>query len=145
MKQVNTLMGALLGGAMVMGSLALPTAAVAGDPLVAPKVVFQVSDGDLAKWNLALNNARNVQKDRKGAIIEIVAYGPGIGMLKADSEVADRVGEAVDSGVKVVACGNTMKSQNLTKDDMNSKIGYVQAGVVELMDRQMEGYSYIRP
>ena len=145
MKLVNKLLGALLGGAMVMGSLALPTAAVAGDALVTPKVVFQVSDGDLAKWNLALNNAKNVQKDRKGAIIEIVVYGPGIGMLKADSEVAERVGEAVDSGVKVVACGNTMKSQNLTKDDMNSKIGYVQAGVVELMDRQMEGYSYIRP
>jgi hypothetical protein len=145
MKQVNILTGALLGSAMVLGSLALPLAAHAGDAVVTPKVVFQVSDGDLAKWNLALNNAKNVQKDRKGAIIEIVAYGPGIGMLKADSEVANRVGEAVDSGVKVVACGNTMKSQNLTKDDMNSKIGYVQAGVVELMDRQMEGYSYIRP
>jgi intracellular sulfur oxidation DsrE/DsrF family protein len=43
--------------------------------------------------NLALNNAKNVQKDLKGAKIEIVAYGPGIGMLKADSEVANRVSE----------------------------------------------------
>ena len=145
MKSVNTMLGALLGGALMMGSLALPSTAAAMDPLVTPKVVIQVSEGDPATWNLALNNAKNVQKDVKGAKIEIVAYGPGIGMLKAESEVANRVSEAVDSGVKVVACGNTMKGQKLTKEDMNSKIGYVQAGVVELMDRQMEGYAYIRP
>ena len=145
MKSMNKMLGALLGGAMVMGALALPTTAVAMDPLAAPKVVIQVSEGDPAKWNLALNNAKNVQKDLKGAKIEIVAYGPGIGMLKADSEVANRVSEAVDSGMKVVACGNTMKGQKLTKEDMNAKVGYVQAGVVELMERQMEGYTYIRP
>lgn len=145
MKRMNTMLGTLLGGALMTGALALPTTAAAMDPLVTPKVVFQVSDNDPAKWNLALNNAKNVQKDLKGAQIEIVAYGPGIGMLKADSEVANRVSEAADSGVKVVACGNTMKGQKLTKEDMNPKIGYVQAGVVELMDRQMQGYTYVRP
>ena len=145
MKSMNKMLGALLGGTLMMGALALPTTAAAMNPLVTPKVVFQVSDSDPAKWNLALNNAKNVQKDLKGAKIEIVAYGPGIGMLKADSEVANRISEAVDSGMTVVACGNTMKGQKLTKEDMNPKIGYVQAGVVELMDRQMEGYTYIRP
>lgn len=141
----HTLASAVLSGSLMLGALALPTAAHAMDPLVTPKVVFQVSDNDPAKWNLALNNAKNVQKDLKGAQIEIVAYGPGIGMLKGDSEVANRVGEAVDSGVKVVACGNTMRGQKLTKADMNPKIGYVQAGVVELMERQMQGYAYVRP
>jgi intracellular sulfur oxidation DsrE/DsrF family protein len=145
MKSMNKMLGALLGGTLMMGALALPTTAVARDPLVTPKLVIQVSDSDPAKWNLALNNAKNVQKDLKGAKIEIVAYGPGIGMLKADSEVANRVSEAVDSGMKVVACGNTMKGQKLTKEDMNPKIGYVDAGVVEFMDRQAEGYTYIRP
>lgn len=145
MKSMSKMLGALLGGTLMMGALALPATAVARDPLVTPKLVIQVSESDPAKWNLALNNAKNVQKDIKGAVIEIVAYGPGIGMLKADSEVANRVSEAVDSGMKVVACGNTMKGQKLTKEDMNPKIGYVQAGVVEIMDRQMEGYSYVRP
>jgi hypothetical protein len=145
MKRMNKMLGTLLGGALMTGALALPTTAAARDPLVTPKVVFQVSEGDPAKWNLALNNAKNVQKDLKGAKIEIVAYGPGIGMLKADSVVANRINDAVDSGVKVMACGNTMKAQKLTKEDMNSKIAYVPAGVVELMDRQMEGYTYIRP
>ena len=75
---------------------------------------MQVSDGEPAKWNLALNNARNLQSDLGAANveIEIVAYGPGIGMLKRDSTVATRVDEALTSGVKIVACENTMRAQS---------------------------------
>lgn len=116
---------------------------------VAPKakVVFQVSDGDAAKWNLTLNNAANVQQElgANKVDIEIVAYGPGIGMLKAESVAGTRVSEATQNGVKIVACENTMKGQKLTKADMNPAIGYVPAGVVELMKRQGEGWAYIRP
>jgi hypothetical protein len=103
-----------------------------------PKVVFQVSDGDSAKWGLALNNANNVQQELGAdkVEIEIVAYGPGIGMLKADATIANRVTDAVQSGVRIVACENTMKGQKLSKADMNAAVGYVPAGVVEIMKRQ---------
>jgi intracellular sulfur oxidation DsrE/DsrF family protein len=111
------------------------------------KAVFQVSDNDPAKWNLALNNVRNVQDDlgAEATELEIVVYGPGIGMLKSDSPVAARVAQALQAGVKVVACENTMKAQKLTYADMLPSIGYVMAGVVELMKKQREGYAYIRP
>ncbi len=111
------------------------------------KVVIQVSDGDQAKWNLALNNARNIQADlgATNVDIEIVAYGPGIGMLKLDSPVANRVDEANAAGVKVMACENTMKGQKLTRSDMLGSVGYVSAGVVEIMQRQQQGWAYIRP
>jgi intracellular sulfur oxidation DsrE/DsrF family protein len=111
------------------------------------KLVLQVSDGDAAKWNLALNNAKNVQVDLGAANvdIEIVVYGPGIGMLKADSVVGNRVGEALAAGVKVVACENTMHGQKLTKPDMLGGIGYASSGVVEIMQRQQQGWAYIRP
>lgn len=111
------------------------------------KVVFQVSDADPGKWNLALNNARNVQKDlgKDKVAIEIVAYGPGIGMLKMDSVAGNRVTQALSDGVSVVACENTMNAQKLARADMLKDIGYVPAGVTTLMQRQKEGYSYIRP
>jgi intracellular sulfur oxidation DsrE/DsrF family protein len=114
---------------------------------VRSKVVLQMSDGDAAKWNLALNNAKNLQTDLGAANvdIEIVAYGPGIGMLKADSVVGNRVDEALKSGVKVLACENTMRGQKLTKPDMLGGIGYVSAGVVEIMEKQQQGWAYIRP
>jgi hypothetical protein len=111
------------------------------------RVVMQVSDGETAKWNLALNNARNLQTDLGAANveIEIVAYGPGIGMLRRDSPVVSRVDEALTSGVKIVACENTMLNQKLTPADMLPSIGYVGAGVVEIMQRQQQGWSYLRP
>jgi len=111
------------------------------------KVIFQVSMGDAQSWNLTLNNAKNVQQElgAQNVDIEIVAFGPGIGMLKFDSVVANRIDEAVANGVKVVACENTMKAQKLTRDDMLPSAGFVLAGVVELMKKQKEGYAYIRP
>lgn len=137
-----------LGAAILAGGLAAcgttgPTAAQAGPK----KVVFQVSDENVRTWNLALNNVRNVQNDlgKENVVAEIVVYGPGIGMLKADSKVEPRVTAALTDGVKVVACENTMKAQKLTRADMMPGIAYVPAGVIELMDRQRDGYSYIRP
>ena len=111
------------------------------------RVVIQVSDADAGKWNLALNNARNLQTalGAKNVDVEIVAYGPGIGMLKADSVVGNRIGEALGAGVKIVACENTMSGQKLAKGDMLSGIGYVEAGVVEIMRRQQERWAYLRP
>jgi len=111
------------------------------------RVVFQVSDNDAAKWNLALNNARNVQQDlgRGNVEIEIVAYGPGLGMLKMESKVADRLAAALDSNVSLVACENTMTNTKVNKSEMYGGISYVQAGVTHIMKRQREGWAYIRP
>ncbi len=140
----NKIHGALLGGAMVLGALMLPAVSYAADKA---KLVIQVSQNDPATWNLALNNAKNVQKDlgKDNVELEIVAYGPGINMLKAESEVADRINEAADSGVQVMACQNTMRRQKLSKEDMSAKVGYVPSGVVEIMRRQQQGYAYLRP
>jgi intracellular sulfur oxidation DsrE/DsrF family protein len=127
-------------------ALALPVAH-AQQASARPRVVMQVSDSDPAKWNLALNNAKNIQADLGAANvdIELVAYGPGIGMLKADSVVGNRVDEALAAGVKVVACENTMRAQKLGRDDMLRKIDYVSAGVVEIMQKQQQGWAYVRP
>lgn len=111
------------------------------------KVVFQVSDNDPAKWNLALNNARNVQADlgKDKVQIEIVAYGPGLNMLKAESKVAARLAEALDNEVALLACENTMTNTKVTKADMYGGISFVMAGVTHIMKRQREGWAYIRP
>lgn len=128
--------------------LITPLAAHAADgPAGKHRVVFQISDNDPQKWNLALNNAKNVA-DGLGAdqtAMEIVVYGPGISMLKAESPVAQRIAKALKDGIAVVACENTMKAQKLGHGDMLPDIGYVPAGVVELMTKQSEGWAYIRP
>jgi uncharacterized protein len=141
--------------AMASGLAAAPLSTFAAQTKKAPaaakaakqKVILQVSDADPKKWALALNNAANVQEDlgKENVDVEIVAYGPGLGMLKLESEVGDRVKGAMQDGVKVVACQNTMRKQKITEADMLPDIGYAKAGVVELMTKQKEGYAYIRP
>jgi intracellular sulfur oxidation DsrE/DsrF family protein len=106
-----------------------------------------VSDNDPAKWNLALNNAKNVQKDlgTDKSQVEIVAYGPGLNMLKAESEVANRIQDAMKDGVKVVACGNTMRGMKVNKEDLVPGVEVVKAGVLEIGEKQRAGWTYIRP
>lgn len=139
---MKPLFAALLAAALTGGGLSVMPAQAADH-----KVLIQVSDNDESKWNLALNNARNLQAafGKEQVDIEIIAYGPGIGMLKAESTVGNRVADAGNSGVKVIACENTMKAQKLRRDDMLDGIGYVSAGVAELLLRQKEGWAYIRP
>lgn len=136
--------------ALLATALAAPLSAALAQSFDASrphKVVFQVSENDPKTWNLALNNAKNVQQalGADQTAVEIVVYGPGIGMLKMDSPVAERIAEATGKGVAVVACENTMKAQKLSRADMLQTVGYVPAGVVELMTRQKEGFAYVRP
>jgi intracellular sulfur oxidation DsrE/DsrF family protein len=127
-------------------AMSMPFGALA-QQAVNQKVVFQVSDADPAKWSLALNNARNVQTElgKENVLIEIVAYGPGLGMLKRESKVEGRLAQALDDNVRLIACDNTMTNTHATKVDMYSGISYTPAGVTHLMRRQREGWAYIRP
>jgi uncharacterized protein len=135
-----------------LGTFPLTPAAAAGHPVAAhatavTRIVVQVSDADPHKWNLALNNAGNIQQalGARHTVIEVVAYGPGIGMLKKDSPVASRVTDASLAGIQFKACQNTMRAMHLTKADMVEEAGYVPSGVVEIVRRQQQGYAYIRP
>ena len=139
-----TLTGLLLAPLLGRMGAARAQPAAHGKP---HRVVIQVSDADPAKWALALNNASNIQQDLGAdqVAIEIVAYGPGIGLLKLESVLEARISEAIAAGGSVQACENTMRNQKLVQGDMLPGIGYVPSGVVQLMKRQKEGWAYIRP
>jgi intracellular sulfur oxidation DsrE/DsrF family protein len=146
----RTLPAALLAAALGL----LPAAAGAQSPAKAATLgsarhhlVIQVSDNDPAKWNLALNNARNVQEDlgMDNVEIEVVAYGPGLPMVKMDSPVAQRIASATAQGVTVIACENTMKNTKVERSQILPGVKFYGAGVVHLMQRQKEGWAYVRP
>jgi intracellular sulfur oxidation DsrE/DsrF family protein len=135
-----------LGLCLVMASASWLTGC-ANTPLPKEHVAFSVSDKEAGKWNLALNNASNAQKSlgKDKVDIEIVVFGPGINMLKADSTASNRIDQAIKNGVKIVACENSMTNFKLAKADMNPNISYVPGGVVELMRLQKAGWAYVRP
>jgi hypothetical protein len=108
-------------------------------------VVIQVSDGDPKTWNQALNVIRNIQAERSDAKVELVVFGNGIDMLKFDSPIAGRIDEALAAGTDVRMCQNTMRGRKVTEKDMHPKIGYVKAGVIEIIEKQKQGWIVVRP
>jgi len=126
---------------------ALPAIAQQKKPAAKQRVVIQVSDNDPAKWNLALNNAGNIQAElgKDHVAVEIVSFGPGLEMMKAESKGSDRLAAALDSSVGLLACENTMQNTKVNKDDIYGGVKFVPAGVTHIMKRQREGWAYIRP
>jgi uncharacterized protein len=119
------------------------------------KVAIHVDDNDPKVMNLALNNARNVleyyRKKGEKVVIEIVTYGPGLHMLRADtSPVKQRIAEMslAASELSFSACANTragMSKQEGKEVPLLSEARVVPSGVVRLIDLQEKGYAYIRP
>lgn len=111
------------------------------------RVVIQVSDDSPKTWNQAFNVVENLQQayGKQNADIKLVAFGLGIGILKLESVAGSRVEDALKNGAQILACENTMRRQKLTRDDMLPNLGYVPAGVVEIIALQKQGWSVIRP
>ena len=139
-------------------AIALVTAGGASAESVKPHlIVIQVDQNSPDVMNLALNNARNVldyYRDKHEDVdVEVVAYGPGLHMLRDDtSPVEDRIKEFAEvsfpSNIIFSACNNT-------KQGMEKREGHpitiipqariVPAGVVRIMELEEQGYSYVRP
>ncbi len=119
------------------------------------RVVIHVDDNDPKRMNMALNNAANVDAYYKAkaeqVTIEVVAYGPGLMMLHAaKSPVKKRItsfGQNFEN-ISFKACGNThrkMSKKAGKKVVLLPEAKIVSSGVVHMIQRQEEGWSYIRP
>jgi uncharacterized protein len=121
------------------------------------RLAIQVNQNDPQVMNLALNNVSNVieyyRAKKEDVDIDIVAYGPGLHMLRADtSPVQDRLKRlkemAFPGNVQFSACNNT--KQNMEKAEGRAitivpDATIVPSGVVQLMELQEKGWSYVRP
>ena len=137
---------ALLASAPAAAQTAGAGAKAGGKQASQNRMVFQINEDDSRKWHTVLANLNNVQEELGGkGEISVVVIGPGLGMLKLDALTANGVLDAMAAGVRFVACGNSMQSMKLTKDDMIDGIAYAKAGYVEIMRLQKLGHAYIRP
>jgi intracellular sulfur oxidation DsrE/DsrF family protein len=145
-----------LGGGAVLFALAALVAAAefpAEDPkpFAEARVVLQLSDADEQKQNAVLDVANNLIKHYGGPEmidVEIIAFGPGIELLFAGNPRGERINSLVVSGVRFVACMNTV-------DTIERKTGKrpiltehaipVQTGVAHVVERVRAGYVLVRP
>ena len=142
--------------AIALMSLAFASAGNAAD--VKPHhIAIQVDQNDPQVMNLLLNNANAVLDYYRGkgedVDIDIVAYGPGLHMLRADtSPVQDRIKRLKDlvfpGKIQFSACNNTKQGMEKAEGHAIAILpdaSIVPSGVVHLMELQEQGWSYVRP
>jgi intracellular sulfur oxidation DsrE/DsrF family protein len=152
------------GAALVVAAALLVSAAVfvAGDAAArAPAakkqhhLILQVNTNDPAAMNLALNNATNVVQYygelSEKVKVEVVAFGPGLHMLREDtSPVKARIETMALSAPEVSfkACGNTRDSMHKAESKdiaLIPQAQLVKSGVVRIMELEERGWTYVKP
>lgn len=119
------------------------------------RLAVQVDVNDPVVMNLALNNVNNLAQYYAAlgekVNIEVIAFGPGLHMLRDDtSPVKARIKSMIETTPYLAfsACGNTRENmaKNEAKDiPLLSEAKLVKSGVVRLMELQERGWSYLRP
>jgi uncharacterized protein len=141
-------------------SIAIASGAVAADTKTHHKphrIAIQIDQNDPQVMNLALNNATNIfeyyRAKNEDVDIDIVTFGPGLHMLRADdSPVQDRLKRLKDMAfpgkIQLSACNNTKQGMEKAEGHPISLVPeatLVPSGVVHLMELQEHGWSYVRP
>jgi hypothetical protein len=114
------------------------------------RLILQVNTNDAAAMNLTLNNATN-EKIGEPVKIEVVTFGPGLNMLRDDtSPVKARIETMALSTPEVSfkACGITRENMRKAEDKdipIIPQAEIVPSGVVRVMQREEEGWSYVKP
>jgi uncharacterized protein len=143
------------GLAALLVAIAVPAARAQQAPLqdkpfAEHKIVLQLSDNDPRKQGLVISVANNLLKfyDPDKVAVEIVAFGPGIELLRPDNPNRKLVESLVAQGARVDICLNTVDT---IERDTGKRPDYipaatpVQVGVAQILLLTENGYSLVRP
>ena len=141
--------------AVLLMATAAPTARAQQAPLqdkpfAEHKIVLQLSDNDPKKQGLVISVANNLMKfyDPDKVAVEIVAFGPGIELLRPDNSNRKLVESLVAQGARVDVCLNTVDT---LERDTGKRPEYiaaatpVQVGVAQILFLTENGYTLVKP
>ena len=119
-------------------------------PFAEHKVVLQLSDDDPRKQRLVLSVASNLMKfyDPDKVAVEIVAFGPGIDLLKPENPNRKLVESLVAQGARVDICLNTVDTVERDtgrRPEFIAAATPVQVGVAQILLLTENGYTLVRP
>ena len=145
--------------AVLAAPLALAAArrSVAAEPKAssAHRLVLHVDRNDAAVMNMALGNAANAAayyaKKGESTALELVAYGPGLHMLRADTSPVKEHLAATHAHLPQMVfsgCNNTKTAMEKAEGKpvvLLPEARLVPAGIVRLVELQEQGWSYVKP
>ncbi len=145
----RSIVGAALA-ALGSGAL-LARRATAEEPTRGHRLILHLDQNDPAVMNMALGNASNAAAFYAGRgetiALELVAHGPGLHMLRADtSPVKEHLAEVHKNLPRMVfsGCNNTLQAMQKAEGKeiaLVSEARIVPAGIVRLVELHEEGWS----
>ena len=122
----------------------------ADKPFAEHHVALQLSDADAKKQGLIISVANNLLKfyGPDKIAIEVVTFGPGIALTRADSPNRAYVDSLISQGVQFDICMNTVDTierETGHKIPINPKAKQVEAGVAQILALTEQGYTLVRP
>lgn len=153
MKGISIIRGMLAATLLIVTSATLARAQQAplqDKPFAEHKVVLQLSDNDPKKQGLAISVASNLMKfyDPDKVAVEIVAFGPGIDLLRPENPNRKLVESLVAQGARVDICLNTvdtLERESGKRPEFISAATPVQVGVAQILFLTENGYTLVRP
>jgi intracellular sulfur oxidation DsrE/DsrF family protein len=121
----------------------------AGEPAVTEKqqhkIVFQLTTDDTLAHKALMKQLNNITTVAPGTKIEVVCHGPGLSMLVTGKTVVqEKMQQMKMKGVFFVACEFSMSERNVPKEKIIPEADFVKAGIIEIVTRQEQGWSYIK-
>lgn len=145
-------LGALWAASAVRAEPAAPAPADASTdkPFAEHHLVLQLSDDDAKKQALVISVAYNLLKfyGPDKIAIEVVTFGPGIALLRADNPNRKLVDSLVAQGVQFDVCMNTVATierETGRRPPLNPNAKPVEAGVAQILALTEMGYTLVRP
>jgi uncharacterized protein len=140
---------------ILMFALAAPAARAQQAPLqdkpfAEHRIVLQLSDNDPKRQALVISVAYNLLKfyDPDKVAIEVVAFGPGIDLLRTDNANRKLVESLIAQGVRFDVCLNTVDTVERDtgkRPEIIPAATPVQVGVGQILLLTENGYTLVRP
>jgi uncharacterized protein len=141
-------LGVLLASVSLSSGLVMAQSDAA-TPVTRHRVVMHVNSGDEQVQRGVVSNIRNLYQElgRERLALEVVAHGAGLSLLTTNTTAfrGDLTTLQAEFGVQYTACSNTMKALRLTRSDLIAEVGDTVPAMVRLMERQEQGWAYIKP
>jgi uncharacterized protein len=109
------------------------------------KIIFQLTTDDSLAHKALMKQLNNITTVAPGTKIEVVCHGPGLNMLvMGKTTIQEKILQMKMKGVVFVACEFSMSERNVPKEKIIPEAGFVKAGIIEIVTKQEQGWSYIK-
>ena len=110
--------------------------------------IYQLNTDDPKTINAALRNISNALEDPrlKGKLtVELVAFSGGWQVFSKDNNYGEKLLELKKKGVILAQCHNTLMERHIPASQLLPYVSIVPSGNGELIIRQAQGWSVVKP